>query len=67
MANELGNEVSDSGSHITQEQDPTDINPDVSEEDVTGLKLIRQFDFHFLMWAYILCASLQLTFQVMVY
>ena len=41
-----------------------EMNPDVGDEDMTGLKLLRQFDFHFLSWSYIMCASLQLTFQV---
>nr|KAG5708915.1 hypothetical protein BaRGS_009324 [Batillaria attramentaria] len=40
------------------------INPDASDEDVTGKKLFCQFDFQYLLWAYILCASLQLTFQM---
>lgn len=31
--------------------------------DVTGLKMIKTFNFHFLFWAYIFCAGLQLTFQ----
>ncbi|KAK7108421.1 uncharacterized protein [Littorina saxatilis] len=43
--------------------DIRDINPDIGDEDVTGMKLLRNFDFHFLAWSYILCASLQLTFQ----
>ncbi|KAL4221281.1 hypothetical protein ACF0H5_019544 [Mactra antiquata] len=33
------------------------------EGDVTGFKLIKNFNFHFLMWSYIFCAGLQLTFQ----
>jgi len=31
--------------------------------DVTGCQLITTFNFHFLFWAYIFCAGLQLTFQ----
>lgn len=38
-------------------------NPDVSTEEQTGLKLLGMFDFHFLTWSYIFCASLQLMFQ----
>lgn len=33
------------------------------EGDVTGFKLIKKFNFHFLFWAFIFCAGLQLTFQ----
>ncbi|XP_076466799.1 uncharacterized protein LOC143298023 [Babylonia areolata] len=44
-------------------RDLVDINPDAGGEDVTGLRLARDFDFHFLLWSYIFCASLQLTFQ----
>lgn len=33
------------------------------EGDVTGFKLVKTFNFHFLFWAYIFCAGLQLTFQ----
>lgn len=33
------------------------------EGDVTGFKLLKKFNFHFLFWAYIFCAGLQLTFQ----
>lgn len=33
------------------------------EGDVTGFQLLKKFNFHFLFWAYIFCAGLQLTFQ----
>ncbi|XP_064613378.1 uncharacterized protein LOC135477152 [Liolophura sinensis] len=33
------------------------------EVNITGLKLLKNFDFHFLLWAFIFCASLQLMFQ----
>lgn len=36
---------------------------DQVQRDITGVKLIRRFDFHYLLWAYIFCAGLQLTFQ----
>ncbi|KAL8600140.1 hypothetical protein ACOMHN_060092 [Nucella lapillus] len=51
------------GQQEVKGRDLVDINPDVGAEDVTGLELFRNFDFHFLMWPYIFCASLQLTFQ----
>ena len=35
----------------------------IREGDVTGFKLIKTFNFHFIFWAYIFCAGLQLTFQ----
>lgn len=31
--------------------------------DVTGLQLLKRTDFHFIFWAYIFCAGLQLMFQ----
>lgn len=32
-------------------------------KDVTGFALLKNFNFHFLFWAYIFCAGLQLMFQ----
>ncbi|XP_063409263.1 uncharacterized protein LOC134692704 [Mytilus trossulus] len=32
-------------------------------EDLTGLSLLKRFDFHFIAWGYIMCAGLQLMFQ----
>lgn len=49
---------------VTKPTDARELNPDVATEEVTGLKLLRLFDFHYLAWAFIMCASLQLVFQV---
>jgi hypothetical protein len=57
--NEIGNEIEGNES-----SDLRELNPDIGTEEVTGLKLLRNFDFHFMAWAYIMCASLQLAFQV---
>ncbi|XP_033764317.1 probable transporter MCH1 [Pecten maximus] len=32
-------------------------------KDITGIELIKRTDFHFLFWAYLFCAGLQLMFQ----
>lgn len=32
-------------------------------KSITGLKLLRRFDYHFIAWSYIFCAGLQLMFQ----
>ncbi|CAC5410559.1 unnamed protein product [Mytilus coruscus] len=32
-------------------------------QNITGLSLIKRFDFHFIAWGYIMCAGLQLMFQ----
>ncbi|KAJ8320348.1 hypothetical protein KUTeg_001935 [Tegillarca granosa] len=32
-------------------------------KQITGLKMIKRFDFHYIFWAYIFCAGLQLMFQ----
>ena len=32
-------------------------------KDITGLKLVRRFDYHYIAWSYIFCAGLQLMFQ----
>ncbi|XP_061188393.1 uncharacterized protein LOC133196536 [Saccostrea echinata] len=45
-------------------EDQTSIKHEHKEQrEITGLKLIRRFDYHYLLWAYIFCAGLQLTFQ----
>ncbi|ESO90477.1 hypothetical protein LOTGIDRAFT_164054 [Lottia gigantea] len=31
-------------------------------KDIRGLKMLKMFDFHFLLWPYIMCASLQLMY-----
>lgn len=42
----------------------TDVShPQKQNGDITGLSLLKRFDFHYLGWAYILCAGLQLMFQ----
>lgn len=37
--------------------------PHQPAKDITGLKLVRRFDYHFMAWSYIFCAGLQLMFQ----
>ncbi|XP_062569216.1 uncharacterized protein LOC134231293 [Saccostrea cucullata] len=45
-------------------EDETTVKSKYQEQrEITGLKLIRRFDYHYLLWAYIFCAGLQLTFQ----
>ncbi|XP_041378072.1 probable transporter MCH1 [Gigantopelta aegis] len=38
------------------------LNPEPVEE-MTGFKLLKSFDYQFLMWTFIICSSLQLMFQ----
>ena len=59
---ELGSDHLENSERVTRSLDK--VNPDVGDEDVTGLKLLSRSDFHFLTWSYIFCASLQLIFQV---
>ncbi|KAL3861911.1 hypothetical protein ACJMK2_007924 [Sinanodonta woodiana] len=35
-----------------------------SDENITGLKLLRRFSFQFIFWAYIFCAGLQLMYNI---
>ena len=37
--------------------------PPSKQKDITGLRLVKRFDFHYLLWGYIFCAGLQLMFQ----
>lgn len=47
-----------------EDQEPTNVNLALPEQrEISGLVLVRRFDFHYLLWAYIFCAGLQLTFQ----
>lgn len=46
-----------------EEQQRTTVQTHPEQREITGVKLIRRFDFHYLLWAYIFCAGLQLTFQ----
>lgn len=53
-------EITDAKQQLFQENKD---NRPQREGDVTGFKLLKKFNFHFLFWAYIFCAGLQLTFQ----
>nr|XP_011422711.2 probable transporter MCH1 [Crassostrea gigas] len=46
-----------------EEDQRTTVQAKPEQREITGVKLIRRFDFHYLLWAYIFCAGLQLTFQ----
>ena len=43
--------------------DGSDVKEDTETQDVTGLALLKSFNFHFIFWSYIFCAGLQLMFQ----
>ncbi|XP_050413644.2 uncharacterized protein LOC126828108 [Patella vulgata] len=47
----------------SQKEIVADSDPQIEEEkSIRGLKLLKLFDFHFLLWPYIMCASLQLMY-----
>ncbi|XP_046360087.1 probable transporter MCH1 [Haliotis rufescens] len=51
-----------SSEEIPDELKPKKINPELPQ-DITGRKLLFNFDFHFLTWSFWMCACLQLMFQ----
>ncbi|XP_046547135.1 probable transporter MCH1 [Haliotis rubra] len=51
-----------SSEEIPDELKPQKVNPEISQ-DITGRKLLFNFDFHFLTWSFWMCACLQLMFQ----
>lgn len=49
--------------NINDSKDSVQKKTEEEEPEVTGLKLLLNFDYHFLMWSYVFCAGLQLMFQ----